>query len=382
MKSKLLIFSTTFILLLSLFIASVAFASSLPEENSPDCTNSITINKVTEPAGGTGFNFTLVRPGYNKSFTLDDGGTKTYNPNSWSVFTLTETPKPDYHLKSISCTGPTKAVFTYDLANSKVTIDLSKNVDGAVTCTFTNVKAMDYGDLPDFYTGLTNWISGARHSVVDNSIRLGTVVDNEWDGQPNTAANGDDTNGTPNDEDGVVRGPDSWGNGSGQVLVTVTDPTNSGKEGCLMGWLDYYDLTNHDFGPDYQFTDSFTISEGTFSEKIIDNLYVPAGTTPITFPLPSGFKNTGVFARFRLSPYISAKDKTGDKCNQTPAGLTGFVAGGEVEDYFWLFGPTAIQLQSFKAQPVQTSRYAGPIVALLAILATIIFWTFRRRAHS
>ena len=236
---------------------------------------------------------------------------------------------------------------------------------------------MDYGDLPEYYQ--LTWFAnnGARHKpLTSGDVWLGDQRDAEFDGYQSPDANGDDTNGTPNDEDGVVRGAGSWGSGTGTISVTVTGPS------CLMGWLDYYDLAANDFGPDYQFTDSFTIPEGTFSEKIIDNLYVPAGTTPITFTLPSGFKNTGVYARFRLSPYDATQGQTEGICNQTPAGLTGLVLGGEVEDYFWLFGPTAIQLQSFKAQPVQTSGYAGPIVALLAVLSLISLWIISRRVRS
>jgi len=385
MKTKILMIASTIAIVATLIIAGIAWAASLQEANSPDCNNSITIKKVTEPSGGMGFNFTLKYGTTTKNVTLNDLGIKTYTPNSWSVFTITEDAKDGYQLKDIACTATTtnnktpKSI-TYDLTNRKVTIDLTNQFDGNVTCTFTNVKAMDYGDLPTDY-GLTNWSTGARHYNPGDSVILGTLLDQEWDGQPNSGATGDNI-ADLNDEDGVVRGGSSWGNGSGQVIVTVTDPTNSGKGGCLMGWLDYYDVTNNDFGADGIFSDSFSFMGGTYSEKIIDNLYVPAGSNTIDFTLPSGLKNVGLFARFRLSPYDPNQGVTGNRCNQPAAGLTGLVIGGEVEDYAWVFGPTAIQLQSFHAKPVQASGIAGPIVAILAILSLVILWTIQRKTEQ
>ncbi len=393
MKTKILMIASTIAIVATLIIAGIAWAASLQEANSPDCNNSITINKVTEPSGGMGFKFTLKYGTITRYVTLNDLGTQTYTPNSWSVFTITEDAKDGYQLKDIACTATTtnnktpKSI-TYDLTNRKVTIDLTNQFDGNVTCTFTNVKAMDYGDLPTDY-GLTKWSTGARHYNPGDSVILGTLLDQEWDGQPNSVATGDNI-ANLNDEDGVVRGGSSWGNGSGQVIVTVTDPTSSGKGGCLMGWLDYYG--NGDFGADGVFSDTLKVNGVTYSEKIIDNLYVPAGRNTITFTLPSGLKNVGLFARFRLSPYdeqagkteLPSNDPSGMQyhCNQSAAGLTGLVIGGEVEDYAWVFGPTAIQLQSFHAKPVQASGIAGPIVAILAILSLVILWTIQRKTEQ
>lgn len=385
MKNRTLLLAGTITIMIFLFVASGAWAASLPEANSPDCNNSITVKKLTEPGGGQNFAFKLKWGSTTKSFSLNDLGSKKYTTNSWNIYTITETPKDGYQLKDISCTAystnnKTPKSISYDLANLKVTIDLTNYFDGNVTCTFTNVKAMDYGDLPSNY-GLTNWSTGARHYNPGDSILLGALLDQEWDGQPNTSATGDNLS-VQNDEDGVVRGPDSWGNGSGQVIVTVTDPSNSGKAGCLMGWLDYYDTSNTDFGSDGVFSDSFTYNGGTYSEKIIDNLYVTPGTNTINFNLPPGLKNVGLFARFRLSPYDTSKGVTENRCNQPPAGLTGLVLGGEVEDYAWTFGPTAVQLQSFHAQPVQTSGIATPIIVILALLSLVSLWVAQRKIQQ
>jgi len=298
--------------------------------------------------------------------TTGTDGSISFTDLDAGQYKVVEQPKPDYQ------------VTTGSLEQS-----INLNYPEHRTLHFGNQrKPMDYGDLPDNYHMTTFADNGARHDISETSIRLGEKADVELDGQPNdNSAKGDDNNGV-NDEDGVVHGGSSWGNGNGQVIVTVTDPTNSGKSGCLMGWLDYYDATNNDFGADGIFSDSFLFMGGTYSEKIIDNLYVPAGSNTIDFTLPSGLKNVGLFARFRLSPYDPNQGVTGNRCKQPAAGLTGLVIGGEVEDYAWVFGPTAIQLQSFHAKPVQASGIAGPIVAILAILSLVILWTIQRKTEQ
>ena len=44
--------------------------------------------------------------------------------------------------------------------------------------------------------------NGARHVIV-SGVQLGAAIDAEGNGQPNATATGDDTAGTPDDEDGV-----------------------------------------------------------------------------------------------------------------------------------------------------------------------------------
>ena len=60
----------------------------------------------------------------------------------------------------------------------------------------------DYGDAPDSY-GTTDSAGGARHPL-DGVTFLGTLVDADTDGIPSVNADGDDSEGTPDDEDGVV----------------------------------------------------------------------------------------------------------------------------------------------------------------------------------
>ncbi|PWH17901.1 MAG: hypothetical protein DDG59_07265 [Anaerolineae bacterium] len=242
---------------------------------------------------------------------------------------------------------------------------------------------MDYGDLPEGYPLTLFADDGARHKppLCDNQpcewdSWLGENRDKEYDGTPHNAAFGDDP--TNNDEDGVVRGA-SWGGGTGVISVTV-----SGGPACLMGWVDYFDEANGDFGFDYQFSESFSYNSNTYSEKVIDNIYLEPGTHEITFDLPPDFANVAVFARFRLSPAPKGEGNDNGQypqCETTPAGLTGLVLGGEVEDYYWQFGPTAVQLKAVNAVPQQSAVGSG-IAAVGLMVSLTAFLVGRRRRKS
>lgn len=241
----------------------------------------------------------------------------------------------------------------------------------------------DYGDLPSAY-GITQLgENGARHiPLASGDVWLGALRDLELSGVPDDNALSDDNIGS--DEDGVMRGP-TWGEGEGVISVTVTGPS------CLMGWVDWatvtetlpYDLFK-DFGFDYKFSDVID-KDGTFyTEKVIDNIYLSGpGTYMFTFSLPDGFKNATVYARFRLSPatfLIPAGELNGYvQCDQGPAGLGDLVMGGEVEDYLWRFGPTAVDLKKVSATPQQSTTGIGLFVVGLAVSLTAVWFGRRRR---
>jgi hypothetical protein len=98
----------------------------------------------------------------------------------------------------------------------------------------------DFGDAPTggqffFYPTLLSQ-NGARH-VLNTNIFLGTRIDTEPDGQPNTTATGDDLNlATLDDEDGVTFGSLVAGqNASVQVVCTLLN----GFTGRLDAWIDW-----------------------------------------------------------------------------------------------------------------------------------------------
>ena len=66
---------------------------------------------------------------------------------------------------------------------------------------------------------------------------MGANWDSETDGQPNTAANGDDTNGSPDDEDGVSPSSPVFTKGlPATISVTVNNQFN--VPAYLKCWLD------------------------------------------------------------------------------------------------------------------------------------------------
>jgi hypothetical protein len=97
----------------------------------------IVIEKVTDPAGGTGFGFTDDIEAPN-SFTLDDSGPpRIFNDVFPGTYTVTENdPAPDFDLTGLVCVEDVNSNSITDLLNWQATIYL--NPGETVTCTFTN----------------------------------------------------------------------------------------------------------------------------------------------------------------------------------------------------------------------------------------------------
>jgi hypothetical protein len=247
------------------------------------------------------------------------------------------------------------------------------------------VDKLDFGDLPEGgplpYNMTTFTNDGARHFFQENSIHLGTPDDLESDGWADPSARGDDIHGIA-DEDGVVRDPASWGFGTGKVIITINGP--QGSAGCLMGWLDYFNAAGNTLEPDGIFQPSFTYNSNPYSEIIINNQYVTPGIKNFSFTLPPGAAS-GVFlyARFRIVPYDGNgyNEQTGT-CDQAPVGLKGLAIGGEVEDYGWLFGPSAVTLQGFNAETASSSPAIVLIVLVLGIATLTILWKILSKAQG
>ena len=154
----------------------------------------------------------------------------------------------------------------------------------------------DYGDAPDPYpTLLVN--DGARH--LPGGSYLGPAPgDLDSDGQPTAAADGDDSAGAPDDEDGV----------SFPGVVLAGDPMAdvavvSSGVGLLDAWID--------FNADGDWSDA--------GEQIFTSQVLAAGVNNLNFTVPIGASVGSTFTRFRIS---------------TAGGLsyTGLAADGEVED--------------------------------------------------
>jgi len=178
--------------------------------------------------------------------------------------------------------------------------------DAMLTWLWETNALNDLGDLPAAYGITLIADNGAAHAISGvGDVVLGSQIDTENEGRESALADGDDNDGT-DDEDGIaVVGGWQEGVGQGAVEVTVT-----GGSGYLSAWIDWA-------GND-QFTD--------IGDQVLDMAPVVAGVQTNTFTVPAGmFSAAGTFrrfARFRLWT------------NSTPAlSLTGLVVNGEVEDY-------------------------------------------------
>ncbi len=176
------------------------------------------------------------------------------------------------------------------------------NYEESVSTTLTaGTYQLDFGDVPDTYkTLLTS--GGARHITTDGSNTwLGTGVDNESDGQPNTTATGDVA-----DEDGIVFLTPIQPGQPYQIQVTAS--TSS----VLNAWIDFNGNGQFDAGEQILTNKPLTAGVNTFGS--IDGL---------TAPLFDPETVTTLYSRFRVTK------NTGEGGNM-PDGLA---YSGEVEDY-------------------------------------------------
>jgi hypothetical protein len=236
--------------------------------------------------------------------------------------------------------------------------------------------SVDFGDLDEISGNYNTMLAdqgngeifGAGHVV--SSLYLGSSVDSELDGQPNGNSDGlGDDQSTSDDENGVVP-TGNWVAGSstgGHVRVTVT-----GGDACLYGWIDW--------NRNGTFINNATALGSTANDRIIAQS-VTSGVYDIDFIVPTAvnLQADTLNARFRLYP----RDPGGN-CWTGTGNFSKYPDryqhyGGEVEDYTWGFGPTAITLQSATATPgapVLVGLLAG--VTLLAAGGLVVLR--RRRA--
>jgi hypothetical protein len=223
---------------------------------------------------------------------------------------------------------------------------------------------LDYGDLPSSFGLTTLADNGARHSLTGINLTIGPDKDMEPDGNPDSAALGDDLDNVA-DEKGVYRPTGSnWSDGQGELIVfiDVDAPTEGEYIGCLTGWLDYHDGSGG--GPDFSFDDD--------GEFIIQNIAVMQGENQLYFPLPVGVADdASFFGRFRLVPFTG--EVIDGVCTQNPIGYAGYAEGGEVEDQVFVFGPTAVALTGFTARSTGEAAQLYNWIFGLVLIGLILF---------
>ncbi|VEP17875.1 conserved hypothetical protein [Hyella patelloides LEGE 07179] len=173
---------------------------------------------------------------------------------------------------------------------------------------------MDYGDAPDASsgTGVGNYQTtisdgGASH-IITADLNLGTEIDADTGTLQNTTADADDTDSTPNDEDGVTLFPTLSTANSGNNYAVTVNYENTGADATLVGWIDF----NADGVFDSTEAASATVTSANSSQVL--NWTIPSG---------SSIKSGTTYARFRISR---------DGLLNTSYS-TGAASDGEVEDY-------------------------------------------------
>ena len=275
------------------------------ETSGPDI--GLTINEATSPGGTTqtqvywddrtilGASGTITLPngllgGRHTWGTTSEGGGQGANDNSW---------------------GDRRFIDTFVYGNFTL---------GIIPAIIADADELDWGDAPDSYaTNKTNTGEGVGAShVLSTTVKLGNATTDQdpqpfvvnttvANGQPSPNANGDDNNGT-DDEDGIVSFPNlTVGDASYTVGVTVNNTSTSNA--YLAGWIDF----NRD--------GQFSAGEGA----IATTNPIPQGTTGtvnVTWNALPGIIAGDTFARFRINnDPLTTSDFRGGKRN------------GEVEDY-------------------------------------------------
>ncbi|MEA3487902.1 MAG: GEVED domain-containing protein [Euryarchaeota archaeon] len=199
----------------------------------------------------------------------------------------------------------------------------------------------DWGDAPDPTYPTLNTSNGANHE--SSCYYLGVNLDGEVNGQPDSTATGDDTNGSgSDDEDGVTFTSVLTPGSTATVDVTAHVPSGC-NGGNLSAWID--------FNADGDWSDT--------DEQIFTDMQLTAGLNTLMFDVPSNATTGATFARFRF-------------CNDSGmcSSYTGPASNGEVEDYMVNIEDPGIP---------EFSSIAIPVAAILGLM---FFFNYRKRRRD
>ena len=192
----------------------------------------------------------------------------------------------------------------------------------------TDFAPDDWGDAPDPGYPTLARSGGASHGFSD--LFLGASVAVDVNGQPSPTADGDDTDGS-SDEDGIVFSAPLVVGQSGDLQITASGA----------GLLDAY----FDWNADGDWDDP--------GEKALDGQSVTAGSNAISLATPMAALTGPTFARFRFS-------STGT------AGPGGRAADGEVEDYAVTVDSIGLTA-TLTVDPVMVPEIGGPATFTLRL---------------
>jgi uncharacterized repeat protein (TIGR01451 family) len=224
----------------------------------------------------------------------------------------------------------------FRLTSSGTSSPIGLEADGEVEDYYLVLAGLDFGDAPDANYATLRSSQGARHALSQGPL-LGLSVDADADGQPSSGANGDDTNGS-DDEDGITVPTLSPGSVT-TIAVQVSDSLSrdpnwrgGGSPGLLNAWVD--------FNIDGDWDDA--------GEQVFQDQSVSFGTNMLGLTVPGGATEGMTMARFRLSSVGGL-------------GTTGLAVDGEVEDYSVLIATIEADLQISKTDGQTTAAPGGQV---------------------
>jgi hypothetical protein len=220
------------------------------------------------------------------------------------------------------------------------------------TFTMTVMQLFDFGDAPDSYgtagpSDSNPYADGARHGANDTGVRLGETIDyTEVNGLPTQDADGDDLNGSVDDEDGVTLITGLEGRDDQDVVRTVRIEAPAG--GKLDAWIDFNENGIFDTNERVEFRDNrrsvpgrpgeLPTTESTF-ELDGTSLVLHEGVNFVDIVIPQGAVR---FTRHQEIPGGGSTDIRLDSIEtyarfriSSAGGLdaTGYADDGEVEDF-------------------------------------------------
>ncbi|NJL52152.1 MAG: hypothetical protein HC930_07905 [Hydrococcus sp. SU_1_0] len=216
-----------------------------------------------------------------------------------------------YRITNVSGTGTPIATL---ITSSATSVSTNDGARCALAPPIYPPNTVDYGDAPDTAddTGTDNYRTkalddGPVHEIV-TGLRIGTNVDGDSGSLQNTAADADDTTGTPDDEDGVATFPSLYTDAGVSYSVPVQVTNTTGSDAYLVGYID--------FNKDGDFEDA--------NEKstIVSVPHNPTGNQSVAFTTPAEMTVGNTYARFRLSSTSAQAESS-----------VGTATSGEVEDY-------------------------------------------------
>jgi hypothetical protein len=284
-----------------LVVTSKASTNSVVAGSGPgNLTHTFTVTNGRTAVTGVSLSELITLPAGVTIVSITPSGAGTYVPpnaanGKWTVPSLL--PGKSENLVVVFTVGAGAAAGTSVISTTTVLAINENRVnvgdDTATQQTLIAANVLDFGDAPNSY-GTLLASNGARHHI--SPLFLGTGVDPELNGQPNTTATADDS-AAIDDEDGVTL-PGYLVPGLEASIGVVASAA-----GKLDAWIDFK-------------------RNGVFDavDRVFASFAVVPGANKLKFAVPTTAVAGTTFVRFRLS-------------SAGGLGPNGEAADGEVEDY-------------------------------------------------